>query len=319
MSCQGRPNFFVNEKYRSFDNKIFMIKKVKKFNFWTKEEDKILLKLTENLKYNDWLKIAKNFENKNPVQCSARYLKIKPGIKKGHWTKEEDDFILENVKKFSTKWSRISKIMANRTGKQIRDRYLNYLDSNIKKDKFSIEEDKKIKELYIKYGSKWTKISKNIEMRTPEMIKNRFYSFLRSKIHVYEKRNHNIKRIRINTKRQNLKNNDHNKSIFFNELNLSKKTNQFKIVHTIDIFYDNNNKISEQLRICKEVNFSYIGSIKKVVLNNDYNSFTVTSKLSEININLNILDNYLENPFNLHRFVYFYLENWKNLLKTKYK
>ena len=89
--------------------------------------------------------------------------------------------------------------MTNRTGKQIRDRYLNYLDTNVKKEKFSLEEDKNLRELYLKYGSKWTKISKYIDGRTPEMIKNRFYSFWKSKIHVYERRKFNIKRLRLLT------------------------------------------------------------------------------------------------------------------------
>jgi hypothetical protein len=73
---------FIKNKETSKIQKYFVIKKIKKFNFWTKEEDDKLLQLCEQSKYKNWKEISKNIPNKSPMQCSARYLKIKPGIKK---------------------------------------------------------------------------------------------------------------------------------------------------------------------------------------------------------------------------------------------
>jgi len=78
-------------------------------------------------------------------------------------------------------WSKISKIMTKRNCKQIRDRYLNSLDENIKKGKFTPEEDKQILELYKIHRNSWKTIASYFSSRTGDMIKNRFYSILRQK------------------------------------------------------------------------------------------------------------------------------------------
>jgi hypothetical protein len=41
--------------------------------------------------------------------------------------------IIELYKTIGGKWSKIAKKMVNRTGKQIRDRFVNYLDESLKK------------------------------------------------------------------------------------------------------------------------------------------------------------------------------------------
>ena len=56
---------------------------------------------------------------------------------------------------------------------------MNNLGPGIKKGNWSEEEDEKIFNLYIKYGSSWSRIAKYIAGRTENSIKNRFYSTLR--------------------------------------------------------------------------------------------------------------------------------------------
>jgi len=76
--------------------------------------------------------------------------------------------------------------MPSRNGKQIRDRFLNYLDPHINKVKFTDSEDKLIIEQYKMHGSKWSVIAKCFPGRTGDMIKNRFYSCLKRRVHIYE-------------------------------------------------------------------------------------------------------------------------------------
>jgi myb proto-oncogene protein len=59
------------------------------------------------------------------------------------------------VRKFGKNRALISKNMPSRSGKQIRDRYLNTLDPNTRKENFSNEEDLKLLELFSKYGPAW--------------------------------------------------------------------------------------------------------------------------------------------------------------------
>ena len=182
-----RISFHQSKKQNS--QKYFVIKKVKKYNFWSKDEDDKLLKICEQYDNTmNWKEISTNFSNKNPMQCSARFLKIKPGIKHGHWLEEEDQLILKLYGLYGQKWAKIAKKMENRTGKQVRDRFVNYLDESVTREKFTSREDKTIKNLYIKYGPKWSKIAKFLPGRTADIIKNRFYSFLKSKIHIYERK-----------------------------------------------------------------------------------------------------------------------------------
>jgi len=163
-------------------NNSSMISLDRKKNTWTKVEDQMLLALSEQYGYRNWKEISNHFVGKNPIQCSARYKRIRPGLIKGVWKMEEDKYLLELVKKFGKNWSLLAKYMPSRTGKQIRDRYLNSLDPHIKKERFSSVEDKKIILLYSKYGKYWSKIAKYFMGRTGDMIKNRFYSSIKKKL-----------------------------------------------------------------------------------------------------------------------------------------
>ena len=83
------------------------------------------------------------------------------------------------VERFGKNWGVISRYMISRTGKQIRDRYLNSLDPTVIRGKFTYEEDQFIINYYKKYGSAWAKISKLLPGRTSDTIKNRFYTCLK--------------------------------------------------------------------------------------------------------------------------------------------
>lgn len=82
------------------------------------------------------------------------------------------------VRKYGNNWKFIAATLKTKTGKQIRERFINKLDPSIKKEEWSQAEDLKIIELYTKYGSKWSEISKGLFGRPENRIKNRFYSFI---------------------------------------------------------------------------------------------------------------------------------------------
>jgi len=171
---------FLDTKFQS--KFIFISQKRRIIQKWTKEEDKKLLSITSSLsKITNWKEISQQFENRTPVQCSSRYKRIRPGIQRGSWSSKEDQLLINFVEQYGKNWGKISQYMKNRNCKQIRDRYLNCLDKNIIKDKFTHEDDMKIMEFYKVYGPIWSKISKEFKGRTGDMIKNRFYSLLRQK------------------------------------------------------------------------------------------------------------------------------------------
>jgi hypothetical protein len=178
------PN--LNKKFLDKHNpkKIFCIKKVKNQKKWTKEEDLQLISLAEKYNEKHWKEISNKFLKKNSLQCFSRYKRIRPGIIKGSWKKEEDLRILDLVEKHGKSWSKISKIIGTRNGKQIRDRYINVLDPEIKKGKFNEEEDKKLIYLFRQNGPKWATIAKFYFNRTADMVKNRFHSSIKKKLNL---------------------------------------------------------------------------------------------------------------------------------------
>jgi hypothetical protein len=163
--------------------KIFIIRKIKRSQVWTKEEDVKLKALAERFKCHNWKEIAKNLGNRSAIQCCSRYKRIRPGIIKGLWTETEDKLVLNLVNKFGRNWSLLSRYMPRRTGKQIRERFINILDPAINRDKFTFDEDRYILELYSIYGTTWSKIAEFLKNRTADMVKNRFYSYLHRNIH----------------------------------------------------------------------------------------------------------------------------------------
>ena len=197
---------FSNKKdYKSNKNK-----EIKKPNFWTEEEDKILKEKAKEFNYKNWKSIANFIPGKNFIQCSARFRRIRPGLIKGAWGKEEDSKLISLYEKYGRNWAAISKEMNQRTGKQIRDRFLNSLDTRYKRGKFSEEEDKMILKYHKIYGNQWAKIAKKIKTRTGDMIKNRFYSSLQKDI----KSNKNFlkKKRKKSTKKYKTKNSNRNNS-----------------------------------------------------------------------------------------------------------
>jgi hypothetical protein len=154
-------------------------KEIKKINFWTEEEDKILKEKAKEFNFKNWNSIAEFIPGKSAIQCSSRYRRIRPGLIKGGWKKEEDSKLLSLYEKYGKNWAAISKEMPHRTGKQIRDRFINGLDTRYKRGKFNEEEDKMILKYHKIYGNKWSKIAKKMKTRTGDMIKNRFYSSLK--------------------------------------------------------------------------------------------------------------------------------------------
>jgi len=109
--------------------------------------------------------------------------------KRSSWTDQEDSTLLNLISNYGlTNWTLIAEELnkANkkiyRNGKQCRERWHNHLDPNIKKKKWSTQEEEILLNKQLKYGNKWSIISKFLPGRTDNSIKNYFYSKLRKYI-----------------------------------------------------------------------------------------------------------------------------------------
>jgi len=89
---------------------------------------------------------------------------------------------MELMKKYGQSWAMVSSMMDGRTGKQVRDRYLNKLRPNIKLGDWSAQEDELIVTLIKEIGHRWSLIANHLPGRTEGQVKNRFYSHIKKRI-----------------------------------------------------------------------------------------------------------------------------------------
>ncbi|RCV31596.1 hypothetical protein SETIT_6G190300v2 [Setaria italica] len=106
------------------------------------------------------------------------------GLKKGPWTPEEDEKLLQYIQKNGHgSWRTLPRLAGlNRCGKSCRLRWTNYLRPDIKRGKFSQEEEQTILHLHSVLGNKWSAIAAHLPGRTDNEIKNFWNTHLKKRL-----------------------------------------------------------------------------------------------------------------------------------------
>jgi len=281
---------------KSNKEKIFLIRKVLNQKKWTKEEDKQLIELVQSHNEKKWKEISNFFHNKNPLQCFSRYKRIKPGVNKGSWNKEEDDQIMKLIKIHGTNWSLISKIIKTRNNKQIRDRYINILAPNLNKKKFTFEEDMLIIKLYKEFGAKWSRIHTYFKNRTTDMIKNRFHSSIKKK---YKDLLKDINKKKTDSSTDSSSSNNKEVSTIYK---LSYPPSNY--TNNIKLDGKKNNSSSNISQNSQNSNYNYVSSSNNNVSSNSNNNNNNNSNIKFWNLDL--LD------YNMEQDEYFKQFNFQN-------
>lgn len=119
---------------------------------------------------------------------SSSYKKTKKGVQiLGKWTKEEDNLLLKGYETHGNNWAEIAKVLKTRSSKQIRSRFLNYLNNNLDKSPFTEEEDNLMISLYPYLKSKWTRYLNYLTRRSARAIESRLCSLLKKQIKTIKK------------------------------------------------------------------------------------------------------------------------------------
>ncbi|KAL1537460.1 transcription factor MYB102-like protein [Salvia divinorum] len=108
----------------------------------------------------------------------------KNGLKKGPWTTEEDQKLLDYIQKNGYgNWRTLPKNAGlQRCGKSCRLRWTNYLRPDIKRGRFSFEEEETIIQLHSILGNKWSAIAARLPGRTDNEIKNYWNTHIRKRL-----------------------------------------------------------------------------------------------------------------------------------------
>ncbi|EYU24847.1 hypothetical protein MIMGU_mgv1a019583mg [Erythranthe guttata] len=105
-------------------------------------------------------------------------------LKKGPWTPEEDAKLTHHIQMHGPgNWRTLPKIAGlERCGKSCRLRWTNYLRPDIKRGRFSFEEEETIIQLHSVLGNKWSAIAARLPGRTDNEIKNYWNTHIRKRL-----------------------------------------------------------------------------------------------------------------------------------------
>ncbi|NXV67279.1 SNPC4 protein, partial [Molothrus ater] len=177
----NRTPFQCLQKYQLYNKDL-------KRKEWTKEEDQMLLELVQEMRVGSHIpykKIAYYMEGRDSAQLIYRWTKsVDPSLKKGPWTPEEDAMLMAAVKKYKEKdWYKIRREVPGRSDAQCRDRYLKALHWDVKKGKWSLEEEEQLIELVQKHGlGRWSKIASELPHRTGAQCLSKWTVMIGSKV-----------------------------------------------------------------------------------------------------------------------------------------
>ncbi|GMM55018.1 Bas1 protein [Maudiozyma humilis] len=126
-----------------------------------------------------WDTLARRFRNnlRNGKDLRKRWSgSLDPNLKKGRWTKDEDERLIKAYEKHGARWLSVSLEISGRTEDQCAKRYIEVLGPGSKgrlRD-WTLEEDLLLISKVKAYGTKWRKISSEMEFRPSLTCRNRW-------------------------------------------------------------------------------------------------------------------------------------------------
>ncbi|XP_009757888.1 uncharacterized protein LOC107776355 isoform X2 [Nicotiana tabacum] len=105
-------------------------------------------------------------------------------VKRGLWSPEEDEKLITYITTHGYGcWSEVpDKAGLQRSGKSCRLRWINYLRPDIRRGRFSPDEEKLIINLHAAVGNRWAHIASRLPGRTDNEIKNSWNSWIKKKL-----------------------------------------------------------------------------------------------------------------------------------------
>lgn len=142
---------------------------------WTAEEDQKLVTWVKTEGASKWAQCANFIKGRSGKQCRERWFNnLNPDVKKGNWSKEEDELIFQLYQKYGSSWSKVAKFLPGRTENAIKNRFystLRRLAADKKKGKGENDDETEVK------------LEDNVKLEMPVSVagQNKLYALLNEK------------------------------------------------------------------------------------------------------------------------------------------
>uniref|UniRef100_A0A3Q3XL33 Small nuclear RNA activating complex, polypeptide 4 n=1 Tax=Mola mola TaxID=94237 RepID=A0A3Q3XL33_MOLML len=162
----GRTAFLCLQTFQRF------VSDSLRFRSWTPAEDALLKELVDKMRIGNFIpytQMSYFMEGRGPHQLIYRWNQVlDPSLRKGPWTKEEDQLLLRAVALHGEKdWWKIRMEVPGRHDGACRDRYYDTLKAGRKQGAFDTQEKELLLKLVEKYGvGRWAKMAAEIPHRT---------------------------------------------------------------------------------------------------------------------------------------------------------
>lgn len=155
-----RPMFLIKQKY------IYSLNPATKFGRWTQEESEKLEKLISLYGENNLDRVAAAMGSRTRRQCLERWRWQMASIKKGRFSPEEDEKILEAVAKYGENFAVIAKVIgSDRTARHISQHYRNILAPNIDRSPWTPQEQREVYEVCTKHNGNMIETKKELDSK----------------------------------------------------------------------------------------------------------------------------------------------------------
>jgi len=136
--------------------------------------------LTDDRLEDDFDPSSRNLGDDEEISSSQ----LKSLLQANIWSKDKDNMLLKLGAQFKCDWKKIAKRFHNRrlTPCFLKNRYKELIDAPFQRRvKFTHKEDLMIAKYFERYGSCWPTLAAHFKDRSPIMLKNRYYSFIRKR------------------------------------------------------------------------------------------------------------------------------------------
>lgn len=99
--------------------------------------------------------------------------------KRTPFTEVEDQLLKKLVNTHGTNWNLVSHHMIDRSPRQCRDRWMNYLSPEITNAPWTVQEDQLLFQKYQEFGPQWKAMTPYFKNRSYNAIRNRFVAMQR--------------------------------------------------------------------------------------------------------------------------------------------